>query len=195
MKRFLFARLFLAALIISSCTFTPEKSPPPRLHDLGPLPGRSDRLPAPWSAVDVAAPEWLKNDRIRYRLVYSDPTRVGVYSLDRWIASPPELLAQRFALSGDGGPLRIRIELQEFEQIFERPGQAKALIRFRASVHDPGRNRRLAERTFELDKISPGADAAGAVTSLADLADESITAVRLWIEGMNAAHEPVTGPR
>jgi len=195
MKNFLLAKLFLVVLIVSSCTFTPEKSPPPRLHDLGPLPSRSDRSPAPWSSVDVTAPGWLKDDRIRYRLVYSDSTRVGVYTLDRWVASPSELLAQRFALSGDGGPFRIRIELQAFEQIFERPDHAKALMRFRVSAYERGSKKHLAERTFELGKISPSADAAGAVVSLADLADGAIAAVRTWIEGMDVAHELVAEPR
>ncbi|WP_434112557.1 ABC-type transport auxiliary lipoprotein family protein [Methylocaldum sp. GT1TLB] len=193
MKRFFFAKLFLVILIASGCTFTPEKSPPPRLHDLGPLPHGSDRLPAPWSKVDVTAPEWLKDDRIRYRLVYSDATRVGVYTLDRWIAPPPELLELRFELSGDGGPLRVRIELQEFEQIFDRPDHAKALIRFRASAYDRSSKKLLAERTFELDKISPSADAAGAVVSLADLADDAIAAVRTWMEGMDLARGATGG--
>jgi cholesterol transport system auxiliary component len=115
--------------------------------------------------------------------------------LDRWIAPPPELLAQHFVLSGDGGHLRIRIELQEFEQIFERPDHAKALIRFRVSAYERGSNKRLAERTFELEKISPSADADGAVVSLAGLAGDAIAAVRSWIEEMDIAHEPAAQPR
>src|SRR5690606_9235475 len=126
-------------------------------------------LPMPWSAVDVTAPEWLKDDRIRYRLMYSDSTRVGVYTLDRWVAPPSELLALRFGIFGDGGPLWVRIELQAFEQIFDQPDRAKAVMRFRASIYERMSKKRLAERTFELSRISPRPDAAGAVVSLAAL--------------------------
>jgi cholesterol transport system auxiliary component len=139
--------------------------------------------------VRVTAPEWLKDDRIRYRLAYADPTWVGVYTLDRWVAPPPELVALRFNLSGDGGPFQIRIELQAFEQIFERPDFAKGVIRFRASVYDLGSRKRLAERTFELDKVSPSPDAAGAVVSLANLADEAIEEVRGWISRTDLMRE------
>ncbi|HYE36336.1 hypothetical protein [Methylocaldum sp.] len=195
MKRFVLAKLLPVVLAVSSCTLSPEKSPPSRFHDLGPLPSRADGSPAAWSAVDVDAPEWLRGDRIRYRFVYSDPTRVGFYTLDRWIAPPSELLAQRFALLGDGGPFRIRIELEEFEQIFERPGSARAVIRFRALVYELGSNKRLAERMFQLSRISPSADAAGAVASFAGLTDESVSTVRAWVESMGVVHKPVTGPR
>lgn len=192
-KLFIKVNLFLLVLLISSCNIAPERSRPVRLHDLGPLPSRGDRVPAPWASVRVTAPEWLKDDRIRYRLAYSDPTRVGVYTLDRWVAPPPELLALRFNLSGDGRPFRIRIELQAFEQIFERSDLARALIRFRVSVYDLGSRKQLAERMFELDKISPSPDAAGAVVSLADLADEAIAAVRTWIGKMDFARETSPG--
>lgn len=195
MKKFLFTKLLLVMLAASGCIVAPEKSPPPKIHDLGPLSSRSERSPAPWSAVEVTAPEWLRDDRIRYRLAYSDPTRVGFYTLDRWIAPPPKLLAQRFSLSGHDGPFRVRIELEAFEQIFERPDSAKAVIRFRAQIHEAGSGKRLAERIFEFDKVSPSADAAGAVPALADLADESVIAVRTWIEGLNVAHEPVAESR
>jgi cholesterol transport system auxiliary component len=190
-----FAKLFLLVLLVSGCAVAPERSSPARLHDLGPLPSRSYRVPAPWSSVRVTAPEWLKDDRIRYRLAYSDPTRVGVYTLDRWIAPPPDLLALRFSLSGDGGPFGIRIELQAFEHIFERPDLARGLIRFRASVYDLGSRKQLAERTFELDEISPSPDAAGAVASLASLADDAIAGVRTWIDEMDLARETSLGAR
>lgn len=195
MKSFVVAGLSALLLTVSGCSFTPEKSPTPRLHDLGPLPSGAEHLPMPWSAVDVTAPEWLKNDRIHYRLVYSDSTRVGVYTLDRWVAPPSELLALRFGTSGDGGPLRVRIELQAFEQIFEQPDSAKAVMRFRVSVHELRSRNRLAERTFELSTISPSPDAAGAVVSLADLADDAIERVRLWIEGTDLVNEPSARPR
>lgn len=195
MKRFFVARLLAMLLTVSGCSFTPEKSPTPRLHDLGPLPSGAKRLPMPWSAVDVTAPEWLKDDRIRYRLVYSDSTRVGVYTLDRWVAPPSELLALRFGIFGDGGPLWVRIELQAFEQIFVQPDRAKAVIRFRASVYERTSKKRLAERTFELSKISPRPDAAGAVVSLAGLADDAIAEVRTWIEGTDLVNGSSAGLR
>jgi cholesterol transport system auxiliary component len=195
MKRFFVARLLAMLLTVSGCSFAPEKSPAPRLHDLGPLPSGAKGLPMPWSAVDVTAPEWLKDDRIRYRLMYSDSTRVGVYTLDRWVAPPSELLALRFGIFGDGGPLWVRIELQAFEQIFDQPDRAKAVMRFRASIYERMSKKRLAERTFELSRISPRPDAAGAVVSLAALADDAIAEVRTWIEGTDLVNGASAGLR
>jgi cholesterol transport system auxiliary component len=189
MMRFRKAKLWLFALsiLMASCALIPERPSAPALHDLGPATrAELQDPPVRWSVEGVDAPEWLRNDQIRYRLLYADPTRVGFYTLDRWIAPPPTLLAQQLGMAGDGGGYRLRIRLQEFEQMFDRPGQARVVMRFLVAAREPGSLRIVGERAFRINRASPGANAAGAVRGFSALVEEAIARLRAWLAGLPA---------
>ncbi len=86
---------FAMALCLSACTPFPQRDRPASLHDFGFRWNHNKQGDAPWSKVVVEAPEWLQDERIRYRLLYNEPTRVRFYTRDRWLAPPPSLLTQR----------------------------------------------------------------------------------------------------
>jgi cholesterol transport system auxiliary component len=162
--------ILLLSLSAPACSLLPERVPPPALHDFG-APGAA--APAPWSQVQVDAPDWLQTDRLQYRLLYARPTELRAYTLDRWVAPPPALLEQRLNAGRSGSGYRLRIELEAFEQVFDRPGSSRVMIRFRAETPSDA-------RTFQLDQSAASPDAAGAVTAFARLADRADAALRAW---------------
>ena len=173
-------------LAISACSIFPPPAPPPVLHDLGPSEYHAKPTQANWSSVVVDAPQWLGDEHIRYRLAYFDPTRVGFYARDRWLAPPPSLLAQRLSVAGGGYGYRLRIELLEFEQVFDGPNSARAILGFRAEAQRPEDGKVAGERTFRLALATPGADAAGAVKAFSELTEQAITAIGTWLAQLPA---------
>jgi len=159
----------LLGFLLGACSLFPERPPRPAVHDFGPSP------PGQGAAVTVDAPEWLQDDRIRYRLLYDDPTQVRYYTLDRWVAPPALLLARRLE-SIDSHGMRPHVQLLEFEQVFESAARAHALAVLRVSATLPG-SREVRSETVVLEQPTPTPDAAGAVSACAALAEQAVRRV------------------
>ena len=175
-----FSSLLTACLLLAGCQVLPERPPLPAFHDFGPAPPSAGEAP-PWSAVSVEAPEWLQDPMIRYRLLYAQPTQVRFYALDRWVAPPPDLLAHRWASSRAAEGYELKIELQGFEQVFERPDQSSVSLRFHADAVDPMSGHSVAERVFRLSRPTRSADAAGAVEAFSGLVSQAVAQVSEWM--------------
>jgi cholesterol transport system auxiliary component len=169
-----------ALLAGPGCGVALERAAQPALHDFGP--SARDHKPGPgrWSAVSVDAPQWLQDPRIQYRLLYANRTQVRFYALDRWLAPPPELLAQRLSTAGGGGRYRLEIQLQRLEQVFDRPGNSHVVMAFRAKVWTPEANRSSVERVFRLRQAARTPDAAGAVEAFSGVVDRAIGMLCDW---------------
>lgn len=172
--------LCAALLSVAACGLTLERPPHPALHDFGPTSGDQNQNRAHWSAVSVDAPEWLQDQRIQYRLLYANPTQVRFYAFDRWLAPPPELLAQRLSVVGGGGRYRLQIQFQQLEQVFERPENAHVVMAFRANVWEPDADRPVGERVFRLRQATRTPNAAGAVDAFSRVVDRAITMLSDW---------------
>jgi cholesterol transport system auxiliary component len=145
------------------------------VHDFGPSPQ------GPGTAIAVDAPQWLQDNRIRYRLLYADPTEVRYYTLDRWIAPPSLLLARRLESIAAHG-LQPRVQLLEFEQVFEAPGRAYVLVGLRVTAQLPGKPEPVAEQ-FLFKRPTATPDAAGAIAAFAELADELVRRIGGLLSG------------
>jgi len=184
----LFISVFLCALIlsISSCSFL--TSPPSAVHDFGypdaNVPSENATLPQQ-TPVTVDAPRWLSDTRIRYRLLYATPTQVRFYSLDRWIAPPPELLEQLLNNSEKPWPMPVNIKLQVFEQQFDSAEKAKVVMHFTATTLPSDNKQLVHKQEFNLQLPCPTPDAEGAVTSYNILTNQAIDKVRAWVIGLN----------
>jgi cholesterol transport system auxiliary component len=171
------------------------------LYDLGMLrnlhSAPSSALPAlpPISIAEIRSPSWLDNTLMFYRLNYANDQQPRPYANSRWTMPPAQLLAQRLksriaqaggaALPAADGTVNVpllRIEADDFMQIFDTPGQSVAQIGLRAAVFN-GRTL-IAQKTFMKQAPAPSTDAAGGARALADASDAIITDMMMWLAAL-----------
>jgi cholesterol transport system auxiliary component len=175
------------AFAANGCSIVPPRAAPPLRHDFGPLPPvavASDRA-APRRALtvgEVSAPTWLDSDAIRYRLLYAEPTLVRRYGVNRWLAQPADLVKLRLqailaAKDATSDRARLDLRLIRFEQVFDSPHRASAVIEVTARLRSHGDV--LAETEFKsVVHCTPNVD--GAVDGLARAATVAMERVRDW---------------
>ena len=187
----------IAALIVvlagAGCSLAPPPGPAITNYDFGPPPeGRpAAGLRHALLVHDVSAPAWLDSPFIYYRLAYQDATRPQAYADSRWVGSPAELFTNRLrrqlAASGSGiiqpgddarVQYALRVDLEEFVQVFEAPGKSKAVVRFRASVL--GKRSLAAQRNFIVERPAKTPDAEGGVRALIGASDEAVEQLVGW---------------
>jgi cholesterol transport system auxiliary component len=172
-------RALFIVLIILLCSCS-TNSKQVAQHDFG-LQSTSSRLNH--SEISVTMPQWLWNQCIHYRLLYSSSTQLSCYSLDQWIAPPPELFKQQLA-SKISTHHRVIIELGEFEQQFDSPTTARVMMAMRVSVYAPHSEKQLASKDFRFEQVSATPDAAGAVAGFASLTRQATDRIQSWLAGL-----------
>ncbi|SOY41535.1 conserved hypothetical protein [Cupriavidus taiwanensis] len=191
------AALLLAAagLALSGCALT--RGEPIITYDLGPAvaaPAASatgNPAPAPLPKLRVAqtdGPNWLEGNALFYRLQYAQAQRLQAYATQRWVMSPTRLFDERLreavaargtlGWSGDGSIPALKVELLEFDQVFDSATASQGVVRLRATVYRHGM---LGQQTFEARRPAPSADGAGGVKALAEASDAVIAALLDWI--------------
>jgi cholesterol transport system auxiliary component len=199
----LFGLIFLA---LSGCgTLKPDARP--TIYDFGPgplasLPAQpSPPLPA-LAFVGVQATSALDSTAVLYRLNYSDSQQLRPYTQARWSMPPAEMLRQRTreqlgrrrpVLNPTDGvvaaapPLILRLELEEFSQLFDSPNSSVGLIRLRATLgqtnaRGPGPEQLVAQRSFVVQHPSATQDARGGVRALSVAVDTVIQELEAWVQ-------------
>ncbi len=209
--RALFGLILTAAL--AGCGVVPTAAPLAAVYDLGPgtvqaLP--SNRMaPLPTLALgEVLAPSALDTLPIIYRLGYSDAQQLRPYAQARWSMPPAQLLRQRVRETlgqrravlnlADGvlappGTLTLRLELEEFSQLFDAPASSTGVLRLRATLTHPahGGDALLAQRSFVLREPAASADAAGGVRALTAAVDSAVQQLDQWVQQTQAALPPL----
>ncbi|KUE88328.1 ABC transporter [Cupriavidus necator] len=190
------AALLLAAagLALSGCALT-RGNDPSVTYDLGPpaatTPGNGNPAPARLPKLRVAqtdGPNWLDGNALFYRLQYAQAQRLQAYATQRWVMSPTRLfderlreaVAARGTLSwfGDSSVPALKVDLIEFDQVFDSATTSEGVVRLRATVFQHGM---LGQQTFEARRPAASADGAGGVKALAEASDAVIAALLDWI--------------
>ncbi|MGA3252351.1 MAG: ABC-type transport auxiliary lipoprotein family protein [Paraburkholderia sp.] len=179
----------LAFGVLAGCAANPAA--PDVRYDLGPAPqaATSGAMPAV-KVLEVTAPETLTSDKLIYRLSYADAQQTASYANSHWTMAPSELLTQRLrnALSQRGTVLTgsdgvsapvLRVDLSEFEQIFDSQTQSHGAVTARATVTQGGKV--LAQHTFAASAPASSADAAGAAQALATASDDLVAQISAWL--------------
>jgi cholesterol transport system auxiliary component len=160
-------------------------------YDLGPAPQVATSGPMPAVKVlDVTAPATLTSDKLIYRLSYADAQQTASYANSRWTMTPSELLTQRLrdALSQRGTVLTgsdgvsapvLKVDLNEFEQVFDSQTQSHGEVTARATLIHRGKV--LAQRTFVASAPASSADAAGGAQALAAASDDLVAQITTWL--------------
>lgn len=153
---------------------------------------------------DVQAPQALDSTAVLYRLNYSDAHVLQPYAQARWSMPPAQLLRQqlRAALSAQravlnahegiqspAGALVLRLELEEFSQLFDTPQSSTGLLRLRATLSQPvpGGEALVAQRMVLVQNPSATPDAAGGVRALAGAAAQAVEQLDQWVQQTQAA--------
>ena len=201
--------LFFAVLALAGCAL-PDKPTRATMYDFGPgqLATRptTRQAPLPPLAIDeiTTAGGALDNLAVLYRLGYADAQQLRPYAQARWSMPPAQLVRQRLlaqmgqrravfnagssvALNRSEGsalPLRLRIELEEFSQLFSAPDASVGLIRLRATLVDitPAGEKLLGQRSVVVQSPASSADAPGGVRALTAATDAAIEELEQWLQ-------------
>jgi cholesterol transport system auxiliary component len=186
----------LLALALAACSLGPEKKDAAASYDLGAASSvaSTPRIRSSLLVHAVAAPGWLESNAIVYRLNYQDAARQLSYANSRWAAPAAAMLTQRLraqlAAASDGGIVNIadgaradyalRVELEEFSQVFDTAETSRVVIVARASLVSVARRTLQAQKTFAIDKPAASANAQGGVHALAGASSELVDSIVAW---------------
>jgi cholesterol transport system auxiliary component len=186
--------LLLAAcgLLLAACA-TPQPPAPKAVYDFGPVMSAAStasatRLPA-ISLPEIEAGAGLDSPALLYRLQYLDAQQLRPYAQARWSVPPAQLVRARLrdALSAQGAvlstegntPWVLRVELDEFSQLFASAEASQGLVRLRASLL---KNEQLVAQTAVLARANATSqDAAGGVRALTAATDDAVRQLSSWL--------------
>jgi cholesterol transport system auxiliary component len=197
--------LLAAFVALSGCGFGPKESPPSSIYDFGlqkPLATQA-RIHVSLQVQDIMAPTWLNNHSIYYRLAYQDAAKPQAYANSRWIASPAALLGLRLrqsiaaateggmstSLDGAKADYTLRLELEEFCQVFDSSNTSHVVVRLRATLVGQALRNLAAQKIFMMERSSPSPNADGAAKSLAAASDELIVSLINWMAEQKLAEK------
>ena len=190
------AALLLSLALLAGCAIAPQSRDGMASYDFGlPPPDKepNPRLHHDLVVAAVSAPAWMDNSGIYYRLAYQDATRPQAYAQSRWVKPPAALLGQRlrasiarasqaavFTPADDARAVyTLRLELEEFSQVFDAAEKSRAVVRLRASLI---RNRGVvAQQGFSIEHASATPNAEGGVQALIAASDEVGNSLIDWL--------------
>lgn len=116
-------------------------------------------------------------------LLQANPQRLFVPNGAAAAANPAVVIPPAAAPPAPPPLLHLRIDLEEFSQLFDTPNTSHALLRLRATLtqRGVGSETLLAQHSFVLQHPAPGADAAGGVRALTASADAVVQALEAWL--------------
>jgi len=197
---------FLAAtlaLLLSACFGDAGRRPGPSNYDFTAALTVPDSPPASrldLRQIEVQAPPWLDTPAMQYVLAYADSARREAYAESRWVAQPARLLEEaltRRLLSGTSGipsaGCRLRVELEEFTQIYDAPGSSRVLVAVRVGLLAPRANLLLQRRSFS-QSVTAGGDARAGVHAFTQATGDLGAAIEHWLKQV-ADRSPALGER
>ena len=200
-------------VLVSGCSII-DKPTRASLYDFGPVPlsapggtATVSTLP-PLVIADIATSGGaLDNQGVLYRLAYADAQQLRPYSQARWSMLPAQLVRQRLrerlsqrrvVLNAREGvalnrvqnaslPM-LRLELEEFSQLFSAPDASVGLIRLHATLVDitPAGEKLVGQRSFGVQRPASSADAPGGVRALTEATEAAIEEIEQWLLQMPA---------
>jgi cholesterol transport system auxiliary component len=202
----------LAALavfaVLTGCSALPDKPTRATVYDFGPgavalqQANRAASSPTLATVVldEVQSSAALDSTALLYRLAFADAQALKPYAQARWSMNPAQLLRQRLREHlgqrravlnvGEGSagaattPVLLRVELEEFSQLFDSPSASTGLLRLRATAlqSSPQGEKLMGQRSFIVQRPAPSADAAGGVRALTAATDAAVEEIDQWLQ-------------
>jgi cholesterol transport system auxiliary component len=87
------------------------------------------------------------------------------------------------------GTLALRLELEEFSQLFEQPGSSDGVVRLRATLSQNSVKGEalVAQRSVLVRRPAASADAAGGVRALTMAVDAALQELDAWVQQVQQA--------
>ena len=197
----------LFAALLAGCSALPEPPPRATVYDFGP--GAAQAQPAPPDApplvlLDVGGAAAAEgSSALLYRLAYANAQQLLPYSQARWSQPPAQLLQQalrerlgrdRIVLSASQAaalqpdrqrlPAVLRVQLEEFSQVFSSAQDSAGVVRLRAVLADTGLTGEtlVAQRVFTAQRPAGSADAAGGARALAEASAQLADELAAWVQ-------------
>jgi cholesterol transport system auxiliary component len=195
----------LIMVTLSGCAL-PSLPQRPAVYDFGPGPlTRPAVIDTTWLAPlvvsEVEANSALDGTAVLYRLAYADDQQLHPYAQARWSMTPAQLIRQRLRehlgqrralLNPEDGaqsgvpsqPATLRVELEEFSQLFEAPDKSVGLLRLRATLTRASATgpRLVAQRSVITQRDAPSADAPGGVRAMTAATDAAVLELAQWLQ-------------
>ncbi|MFN3984287.1 MAG: ABC-type transport auxiliary lipoprotein family protein [Rhodocyclaceae bacterium] len=189
-KRLACAMLAFSATLFAGCTSL--ITPPPELavYDLGHLSAGTTAAPAIVPAqIEVRAPSWLASAAMQYRLEFESPAARQSFTESRWAASPAEMVQRQLAQALiAGGPrdgrCRLRVELDEYVQVFDAPDRSAAVLSATAVLLAAREERVLDSRRFDMRIAATSADARSGVLAHRAAVAQFADALGRWLDAL-----------
>lgn len=188
--------ILFVALLLSACVGGARNAPPALVYDFG-LPAKRLAVEGAWSrlALEVRSPPWIDSRNIDYRLAYEEPLKKREYADSRWASSPGPMLAQQLrqqlgTVSAGGNAAAdclLRVELQEFSQVFDSPLKSHALVQGNVSLIDV-RRQLVAERSLTIAHPAATPDANGGVNALVTASTELGQQLADWLASLEKSN-------
>ena len=174
---------FILSTIIAACSIG-SRPDMPVMHDFGPIVQQASSD----VTITLDAPIWLWDDKIRYRLLYDNPTVIRRYNQDRWETLLPALLERRLAASELRWSGHIQLQLIQFEQQFVTADSANVVMTLKASVFADSSIRSLGKRRFSFEQKNVLPNAAGAITGFVTLIEQAQVEIKSWLDTLTPAN-------
>ena len=204
----------LLALVLSACSGLPTAPKQPVRYDLGmadlAAPAANAAAPSvapvPLVLAEVQAPGLPEGlTAMFYRLNYSDSQQLRAYQNARWSLPPAQMVEQRLrmrlglerpVLSGKDNVRPVvsdkrsvallRVNVDEFSQVFDSAGSSRSVVRLSASLigtAESSGNQLLGQKVFTVEVPAATADAAGGAQAMARAVDEAAAQLSRWLQG------------
>ena len=196
-----------AVALLAACSALPQKPAPVARYDFGPTQSPVEaQVPAgttPLVLANVRGRGVADNSAsIHYRLAYADLRELRPYTQARWTVPAVQLIqlrvrdvlsAQRAVLLDDdsvtplatkaGFPAILRLEVEEFSQVFDSAQTSQGVLRMRATLSEvtPKGEKWLAQQVFAAQQPAASADAAGGAAAMAGVTDQVAQQLNTWL--------------
>jgi cholesterol transport system auxiliary component len=128
---------------------------------------------------------------IEYRLLYENPLNLRRYAASHWAGRRDHCCrsgcGSNWVWGGGSGQTSVacllRVELQEFSQLFDTPQRSRGLLQGQRQYARP-RRQIIAEREFAIERPAPTADARGGVSALVATSEELGRQLAAWLNDL-----------
>ncbi|NMG74110.1 ABC-type transport auxiliary lipoprotein family protein [Aromatoleum diolicum] len=172
----------------------------PALYDLGisePVTGTPAILP---TSIEVRAPSWLSNSAMQYRIDYQQPAQRQAFAESRWASPPAEMLERSLRRAftttlaapttgaiTPGNGCRLRVELDEFTQVFDTPQSSYASIVARVELLPARGDSAVARQLLSIRETASSLDAKGGVSAHQRASVRLAHELAVWLTSLEPA--------